>query len=186
MLMRTFAQATNSLLVIAGVSASPSDELHATGLIMVIPPEAVFIVTGINMGPVIVDIEPLETRPLEARPGEGAGGGRSADEWEDVAEFTARRIAGAPITVHGEMELPPAGVPDLSPGDASFVRIRVSARGRDLDYDLAVSEPREHYLVQVWPTDDLEEPVTGAASSTTAQRWCAAGAAQQHRRHDEQ
>lgn len=158
MLTRTIAQATNSLLVIDGAAASPSDELHASGLIMVIPPEAVFIVTGINMGPVIVDVEPREARP----PGD-------TTEWEDIAEFTARRVAGTPLTVHGEMEQPPADATDLSPGDAAFVRIRVSARGRDLQYDLAVSEPSEHYLVQAWPADDRDEPGNGAATSATAQ-----------------
>lgn len=154
---RFTASALNSLLLIEGITASPSSALHDTGLIMVIPPTSVLIVTGVFMGPVTVDVEPLQDRP-----------GDDAIGWEDVAEFTARRVHGVPVSVHGEMELPAEGVPDLAPGNAGLVRIRVSATGRDENYDLAVSEPTERYLVQVWPTNDEDEPVTWRSSSHAA------------------
>lgn len=154
---RFTASAMNRLLVIEGVSASPSSDLYDTGLIMVIPPASVLIVTGVFMGPVVVGVEPLQNRPTE-----------DDNSWEDVAEFTARRIHSVPMSVHGEMELPAEGVPDLSPGDAELVRIRVSAAGRDENYDLAVSEPSERYLVQVWPAEDEHEPVSWRSSSRTA------------------
>ncbi|MDF2558581.1 MAG: hypothetical protein K0R99_27 [Microbacterium sp.] len=153
---RITASAMNSLLVIEGVTASPSSDLHDTGLIMVVPPEGVRIVTGVFMGPVTVDVELLEARPSE-----------DDRQWEDIAEFTARRIAGVPVSVHGEMELPAEGVPDLAPSDSELVRIRVSAIGRDESFDLAVSEPTEHYLVQVWPCDQ-DEPVSWRSGSRTA------------------
>lgn len=153
---RFTASAMNSMLVIEGVAASPSSDLHDTGLVMVIPPASVRIVTGVFMGPVSVDVEPLETRPTE-----------DDIRWEDVAEFTARRTAGVPVSVHGEMELPPEGVPDLDPSDSEHVRIRVSSAGRDKNFDLAVSEPTEQYLVQVWPSDH-DERVTWRSSSRTA------------------
>ena len=153
---RFTASAMNSLLLIEGVTASPSSDLHDTGLIMVTPPASVQIVTGVFMGPVTVDVESLETRPTE-----------DDIRWEDVAEFTARRTAGVPVSVHGEMELPSEGVPDLDPSDSELVRIRVSATGRDANFDLAVSEPTEQYLVQVWPSDQ-DESVTWRSSSRTA------------------
>lgn len=153
---RITASAMNSLLVIEGVTVSPSPDLHDTGLIMVIPPSTARIVTGIFMGPVSVDIEPLEARPTD-----------DDTRWEDVAEFTARRVKGAPVSVHGEMELPAEDTPDLAPGDSELVRIRVSATGRDVSFDLAVSEPTEQYLVQVWPVDQ-DEKVTWRSSSRTA------------------
>lgn len=153
---RTTASAMNSLLVLEGVAASPSADLHDTGLIMVIPPVSVRIVTGVFMGPVLVDVEPLQDRPADDT------------RWEDVAEFTARRIDGVPMSVHGEMELPPDDVPDLAPGDSDLVRVRVSATGRDANHDLAVSEPTEHYLVQVWPVSDEDDPVAWRSRSRTA------------------
>lgn len=153
---RFTASAMNSLLIFEGVAASPSSDLHDTGLIMVIPPASVRILTGVFMGPVSVDVESLETRPAE-----------DDIRWEDVAEFTARRTPGVPVSVHGEMELPSEGVPDLDPSDSELVRIRVSATGRDANFDLAVSEPTEQYLVQVWPSDQ-DESVTWRSSSRTA------------------
>ncbi|KJQ55748.1 hypothetical protein [Microbacterium sp. SA39] len=156
---RITASAMNSVLVIEGVAASPSSDLHDTGLIMVIPPESVRIVTGVFMGPVTVDVEPLDTRPTE-----------DDIRWEDVAEFPARRVSGAPVTVHGEMELPAEDVPDLAPGDSELVRIRVSATGRDANFDLAVSEPTEQYLVQIWPADEGEKVSWRSSSRTAASR----------------
>ncbi len=154
---RFTASAMNSVLVIEGVTASPSSDLHDTGLIMVIPPASVRIVTGIFMGPAIVDVESRQDRPADD----------DDIRWEDVAEFTAQRIRGVPMSVHGEMELPAEGVPDLASGDSAAVRIRVSATGRDENYDLAVSEPTERYLVQVW-LSSKDEKITWRSSSRAA------------------
>lgn len=155
---RTKAWAMNSLLSIDGVSASPSEGLHKTGMVMVIPPEKVFIVTGVSMGPTTVDVEPLDSRPAAEA---------EDDMWEDVAEFTVRRVPGVAIKVHGEMELPSPDAPDLAPDDAPLVRIRISAKGRDLEHDLAVTEPLEHYLVQVWPARDFEDSAPPWSRTTT-------------------
>ena len=155
---RITAWATNGLLVIDGVTVSPSSDLHDTGLIMVIPPHGVAIVTGVNMGPVLVDVEPRTSPP--AAP--------DIENWEDVAEFTAGRAPVVPVKVHGEMELPSSDAPDLSPSDSAYLRVRVSVNGRDAFHDLAVTEPSEHYLVQAWPVEESGEGVWKSVTSATA------------------
>lgn len=113
-----------------------------------------FTFTGVNMGPVLVDLESCDAAPE-----------RDDGAWEDIVEFTARRVPLAPVALHGETELPPTEAADLCPGDASFVGIRVSVSGRDRARDDVVTEPSEHYLVQVWPTRTATDPLRIKGSS---------------------
>lgn len=149
MRIRTTMYAEFGLLEYDGVamSASPSPSLGALAGFLLFPPGAIYLRTGVNMGPVLVDVEPCDTTPP-----------RDDEAWEEIVEFSAHRINDVPVALHGPTELPPADASDLCSGDAPFVGIRVSATGRDRARDIAVSEPTEHYLVQIWPTRAATDP----------------------------
>jgi hypothetical protein len=159
--MRTQAivHAENGLIDLDGVAQPPDASpapLMATGLIFIVMEPHLHISTGINRGPVLVDLEFLETAPLEDD---------DSEAWEDVAEFTAAHSAGDAVAVHGASEFTPEGA-SVAVGTSAFVRVRVSATGRLLAFDGVVREPCEHYLLQIWPVSDSKERVTSSISST--------------------
>ncbi len=45
--------------------------------------------------------------------------------------------------------------PVISPTRPGPHRVRVSARGRTLDYDASATRANEHYLIQAWPEPRL-------------------------------
>ena len=71
-----------------------------------------------------------------------------ASGWEDIEEYPLRVEQGE-ITVAGFESLPVVvGVLEDGPTD---YRVRVHAVGRDADFDLAVNESIERYLISMWP-----------------------------------
>ncbi|KIC60108.1 hypothetical protein [Microbacterium hominis] len=154
--------AENGLVDLEGMVHLPTVSpaaLAATGLIMIIWPK-LYLRTGIAMGPVVVELEPLRKAPARERA--GAGG-----EWEDVVEFTAEHLPGAPVEVRGASQLPPPGAsvpaPDVSP--SGNLRVRLSAAGRAVAPDQVVSDACEQYLIQFWPADSADQQVTSSLTN---------------------
>ncbi|PYI69758.1 hypothetical protein CVV68_01215 [Arthrobacter livingstonensis] len=112
-----------------------------------IPPpfesDQLLVRTGIYMGPVRVTTEVLETRPelVEA-------------DWEDIEEYSLRLETGT-ISLTGFRD-EPFLIGRIAAGPVDY-RVRIHAKGRDINYDLAVDEPCEDYLIVLWP-----EPTTGS------------------------
>lgn len=91
--------------------------------------------SGVALGPVLVAVEPMDSEPPLL-----------SDDWTDIAE-TSITISEV-LTVYGIWDDAPAYSLDASPG---HYRLRVSAQGREIDYDAAATEPLERYLLQFWP-----------------------------------
>lgn len=120
-------------------------------------PGCAVVHTGIAMGDARLTVE--------ARTGPPAPASVSLTAWDAIAEISLE----AP---HGHLAVQPLmnpledDFPVLTPAGPGTYRVRVHARGRDSNYDLAVSEPCEDYLVQVWPA-----PVTPGRVFRLADRY---------------
>ena len=121
------------------------------GPLLVVGPTWAIICTGVTMGWVRVTVSIDELPALGAKPEAG---------WEITTE--------ASITVGPELWLSSYNgdhqyqiAADLPPGPA---RVRVSARGRALNFgafvwDEGPEDPKEDYLVHIWPAESLRETV---------------------------
>lgn len=104
-----------------------------------------YIRTGINMGPVDVEVRVLDQRPEPtADPG----------TWEEIAEISVEATEVPLLVVGGEDGLGPGARLDTT-GPGTY-RLRVHAAGRRIAYDAVVTEPVERYLVQAWPEEHTE------------------------------
>jgi hypothetical protein len=110
----------------------------------------VVVHAGIHTGPVDLTVALSAVRP-------------SADlaHWEDVVELSYSPAGDARVATIDEI---PATFPIVVPGGAGRHRIRVSARGRDSAPDLAVFEPVEAYLIEVWPEREEAAEILRATS----------------------
>jgi hypothetical protein len=123
------------------VVGSPSAETYepaVTGSVMEVGPNFVTIMTGVAYGLVSLTVEVLDGQPDDLD---------VFSEWEVVEEATVK--VSKPIrviTLDGELapDFPKLPIPR---GSNTF---RVSARGRDANWDMTVDEPAEWYLVQIW------------------------------------
>jgi hypothetical protein len=121
------------------------------------------IVTGIAAGPVTVAVRQRVAPPAVV-----------VDGWEDVVEVSCRAVEDDVVAAG-----PYDDAPDLrfavNPPGAEWFRVRVHARGRDLEYDLVATGPREEYLLVTWPASP-EPPAVLSAFSSVAQQLEAAQA----------
>lgn len=109
--------------------ASPDEERGFTDILLE---------TGINMGPVEVEIQVLPIEPEE----------EVNSDWEDVWEDFDFLLPPGDAYLHG-----PTLGDMLSIGTLEqpiVYRFRVQAKGRSLMRDLVAAEAVESYLVQVW------------------------------------
>ena len=94
----------------------------------------------------------VELHLLEAEPSiEG-------ERWEDIQEGDLATDTGS-IRLTGGYEAKnyiPGGNGGLTPTGPSLHRLRVSANGRGLNYDLVTSDSDtpESYLIEIWPASD--------------------------------
>ncbi|NLE80296.1 MAG: transposase [Rhodococcus sp.] len=132
------------------VVGSPTGETYSpdeTGSLIEVGPDFLTVMTGIDHGPVALTVAVLDDEP--ATTGE-------VPEWEIIEEATTRITKPAYVlTVEGEQS------PDFDklPIKRGLHRFRVSARGRDTHWDLAVPAPTEEYLLQVWKSAQPREMV---------------------------
>jgi hypothetical protein len=107
--------------------------------------------TGIAMGSIHLAIEVLDFPPVAIDDTRG---------WEAITDisFSADTTTAS---VQVLMESTPAPFNAFTlPRAPGWYRVRAHAQGRSLDFDSVVSEnPREHHLLQMWPTDKSEEPI---------------------------
>ena len=146
-------EVSTSAMVLSTVPEPVSDEEalrvlqgQVTGQI---PPsvesDELLVRTGIYSGPVRVKAGLLETRPelVEA-------------DWEDIEEYSLRLETGT-ISLTGFRD-EPFLIGRIAAGPVDY-RVRIHAKGRDINYDLAVEEPCEDYLILLWPEAAKESEV---------------------------
>ncbi|CAM3157558.1 Transposase [Prescottella defluvii] len=130
------------------VLGSPTGETYLpeeTGSVIEVGPNFATIMTGIAYGPVTLTIDVLDAEPA-------AVGDTGA--WGVIEEATVNLTKPAYVlTLDGER------VPDFQklPIKRGLHRFRVFGRGRDTNAGQTVSEPTEHYLVQIWKTTRPQE-----------------------------
>ncbi|WP_278313323.1 hypothetical protein [Lolliginicoccus levis] len=102
----------------------------------------ILISVGTNCGPINAAVQVLaQAPPLEPH------------QWEDIDEGDIA-YSGLGLVLQGEMglrQLPAEPETTFTPEGDHRYRVRVSARGRDIDYDHPTDEPLEDYLIQLWP-----------------------------------
>jgi hypothetical protein len=140
---------------LSGPTGMPDpDDMIRTGPVSFVDlyPEAAEIRIGISMGYVRVCVTQLSAPPTELD---------TTLAWEDVVEFSLGDSAEPPIYV-GALEGDPDGDVPLvvEPDWTGGSRVRVHARGRDIDYDgVCEGEPWEDYLIQSWQAPVADEQV---------------------------
>lgn len=111
--------------------------------------EPVCVITGIAMGIIRLAIELLDAPPAQVD---------DSREWEAIAEVSYEATAtAAKVLLLMSSAVPPFRSFELPTG-LGWYRVRGHALGRSLDFDLAVREPREHHLLQLWTTAGFAEP----------------------------
>ncbi len=140
-----------------GAIATPHPVDFLGGLIAGLPEGRPRIVTGIAMGPVRVEVRRQDAAPRGV-----------AGRWEDVVEASCLAV-GAHVLAAGQYDDAPDPRFALNPPGGEWFRLRVHARGRDLEYDLVAAVPREEYLLVAWP-EAPSPPAVLSAHSRTAQQ----------------
>ncbi|MFD6860464.1 transposase [Rhodococcus sp. NPDC060086] len=132
------------------VLGSPSGETYEpeeTGSVVEVGPNFATVMTGVAYGPVTLTVEVLDDEPSDVV---------DTEEWGIVEEATVNFTKPAYVlTMDGEKA---SDFPKL-PIARGLHRFRVFGRGRDTYADAAVTEPTEHYLVQIWKTTRPREMV---------------------------
>lgn len=119
----------------------------AEGSLIVLGPGFVTVQTGIAYGPASLSVELHDGSPA-----------LSASSWEVVEEGSITVDEAIHVlTLDGEVVSPFDET--LRHVDAGTYRVRVSARGRDLQWDMDVSEPVESYAIDLWraPFGEFEQ-----------------------------
>lgn len=155
--MHYVTRADERSVELRGVAAGPRPADVVGGLVAGMASGQPRIVTGIVMGPVAVAVERRDAAP-----------GDVADGWQDVVEISARAVEDV-VVAAGTYDAAPAARFAINPPGADWFRLRVHARGRDLEYDLVATGPREEYLLVAWPAP-AAPPTVLSVGSSVAQR----------------
>jgi len=114
--------------------------------------------TGIASGPVRVTCRALDEAPLVLE-----------DGWEDVMELSLETTPDWALSAAGNWGGDEELVDRIDVHGPGTYRLRVHARGRDINYDGAVEEPVEDYLVLGWPAPAAPTRVLKATSKVGRQ-----------------
>ncbi|RDI59040.1 hypothetical protein [Nocardia pseudobrasiliensis] len=128
-------------------------DTRSEGTVVWAGPGFVTVLTGIAHGPVTVTAEEADVAP----------GTDGIEAWEAVEEtileseelLQLMRLDGEPV----------AGFAPILPGR---YRLRVHARGRDLDFDGTATESSEQYWLRWWPTDDTDTGIRALRKTDAA------------------
>lgn len=101
--------------------------------------DTILISTGISDGPVHVAVEALAGPPPAVE----------VDGWEEVAEISIHPKGR--LRVSSTFDGSAGDLPVLNPTGTGPHRLRVHVTGRAVNYDGVDEEPRERYLLLVWP-----------------------------------
>ncbi|WP_143118291.1 hypothetical protein [Actinomadura madurae] len=128
--------ADNHSFLLAEPGEYPSSAIEFFNGLVAVQSGLAMILTGVAMGPVEVTLELWDELP-------------SVDfgDWDEIVEVSlyARE---ANVSLTGPEVEAPAHMPVVSSAGPGSYRLRVHARGRDENYDLAVRSPSESYLIQ--------------------------------------
>lgn len=128
-----------------GAAASMSDTAFGGMLFIADDRQNVYVLTGIDTGPVAVTL----------RTGDESPGDEGLDQWEDVCETTIRTSSGE-WSVSGTFGS--AGpIPHVELRPDSIYTMRVSATGRGLHPREFVDDPTESYEFFLWPSPSAPE-----------------------------
>lgn len=113
--------------------------------------ETLRVKVGVRYGPVNVELE-IHDSPTPY----------DDTEWEDAAEGDLAYDSESGVSLNGPelfQVIPENEEESLLPSGKHRYRVRIYARGRDIEYDAALfGEPVEDYLIQMWPTTEPEPP----------------------------
>jgi hypothetical protein len=132
--------AAHQFMVAEGSYLFEPPPLPANGLFGA-DPGRVTIYAGISSGIVNVTVEPRTAAPTAL----------DAGEWEEISEADLVADVGN-VIVRAIMDDAP-DLPALTTRGPGTYRVRVYARGRDRQTDLATLEAVEDYLIQAWPSE---------------------------------
>jgi hypothetical protein len=139
------AHASYHQVFLAPLEAAPVYDGQDAGAVVSLVPVAhddvaLIVTTGCADGPVHITIE-TGSAPLPVD-----------DAWE--VQEAVSLIIGKPLYISSPTW---ARVfdPVMSPTTPGPHRVRVSARGRTLDYDASATRSDEYYLIQAWPEPQL-------------------------------
>lgn len=97
------------------------------------------VLTGVDMGPVLVSVEPLDAEPPV-----------DLDSWEEIVDVSIEAPTGR-LGVVSNLIPDYLGLPLLTAHAAGTYRVRCNAKGRTRALKAIVDEPLEEYLLQAWP-----------------------------------
>ncbi|MFW6773329.1 hypothetical protein ACOACO_03520 [Nocardioides sp. CPCC 205120] len=138
------------LLVDPSKPFDPGPEAYGNAVVGVVDDTALIVHTGCAYGPVRVTLRMHDEQPS------------GLDHTWEVEELVSITIDDPLDLVELAME-PRRHIPypTVVPSRPGVHRVRVSARGdRKVNYDLAVWEPNEEYLIDLWPDTEFRTRVT--------------------------
>lgn len=163
--MTYVARSDNRHLWLHGLVGFPHDVNVAGGLVSGLAwGDEIAIMTGIVYGPLEVTVRVLPGPPDTLE-----------DGWEDITEVSVRAEdpeLGVQVSDDGRPGITLGGEASPALGE-EWHRLRVHARGRDIDYDLVADEPNEHYLLVFWPEPPSPPRLASARSrfGSEAAQW---------------
>ncbi len=135
----------NSFLLVDGVDAAFPDPavLEAGNGLLCALEHGGMVFTGIDMGPVLVSVEPLSHEPL-----------LDPDGWEEIVDVSVHAPHGA-LGVVSNLIPEPLALPLLTAHGPGVYRVRCGASGRTRALKAVVDHPVESYLLQAWPAEPV-------------------------------
>ena len=147
----------STLLVQSAQTGITAQDASLGGLLAAYVDGEIVVQTGIEDGPVDVEIRALDRAPAGVEPG-----------WEDVSEMSFRAGPDARVSIRGIEPYAEKDSTDwvqrLDAHGPGWYRIRVHATGRDVATGEWVDRPTEKYLVEAWPAPRAD-PVVHRADS---------------------
>ncbi|TMR92829.1 hypothetical protein [Nonomuraea basaltis] len=151
---------TYHLLQLRGIEDPPPAPRggYPNGLVTLGPgPDSATIVTGVALG--VVDVTVL----LASKPPS-----LNLEEWEEVVEVSIESSHGSLYVCGLDGDLP--DLPNLATVGPGHYRLRIHARGRDVNPDGTARTPSESYLIIVWPASPAPEVIHKQSDAYGAMR----------------
>jgi hypothetical protein len=123
----------------AGTESTPEVAQHTNGILDRQAPGAARVHTGANTGDVLVTVDTRDNPPPAPE----------LDSWEEIVEISLEVPAGE-LRIYEIDDNSLGGLPVMTPSGPGSYRIRISARGRDIDYDGVAEDLNEQYHIITW------------------------------------
>lgn len=131
----------NSFLLVDGVDAAFPDPgvLESSNGLLCAFERGGMVLTGIDMGPVLVAVEALSREPAI-----------DLNDWEEIVDVSIDAPSGA-LGVVSNLIPDPLELPLLSQHGPGAYRVRCCVNGRTRGLKAVAAHPVERYLLQAWP-----------------------------------